>query len=101
MNALDESRKCADVAIFKPAFPAMGNRFEHIARLDILKAIHDGTKQVLCFFGLDAPHKVRVIMNSLGTEPLRGEAVLGLVADRSLQWAAFKDRSYAWRQRVR
>lgn len=69
MNTWDESRQCPDVATLGPTLRGIGGRFWYIARLNILTAIHDSTKQAICL------------------------ALLGKIAGTSRQWAAFKDRS--------
>jgi len=102
MNALDELRQCPDVATLKPALPGIYERFGRIARLDILTAMHEGTKQAICFLRLGTSDKEMALMKSLGVGRFTGEVVFGVDlnapvlsedAGQSSQWAEFEDRS--------
>lgn len=101
MNALDELRQCRDVATLKPALHKVCERFGRISRLDILTAMHEGTKQAICFLRLDAPEKEQALMKSLGVGRFGGEVVFvvdlkapvqrAAEAGPSSQWAMFED----------
>jgi RNA recognition motif-containing protein len=100
MNALDELRQCQDVATLKPALQKLCEKFGQITRLDILTAMHEGTKQAICFVRLDSPENELALMKTLGVGRFGGEIVFVVdlnvpVASRdagpSSQWAEFHD----------
>jgi hypothetical protein len=102
MNALDELRQCTDVATLKPALPRICERFGRIARLDILTAIHESTKQAICFLRMDTSDKEMALMKSMGVGRFGGEVVfvvdlnapvLSEDAGPPSQRAEFEDRS--------
>ena len=73
MNALDRLRYCPDIATLKPALQGMCEKFGHVTRLDVLSAIHEGTRQAICFLRLESPEKEQVLMQSLGVGRFGGE----------------------------
>jgi hypothetical protein len=75
VNALDDLRQFPDVASLKPALQKLCERFGKIARLDVLTAMHEGTKQAICFLRLDAPDKEVALMKALGVGRFGGEIV--------------------------
>ncbi|NMM07536.1 RNA-binding protein [Polaromonas sp.] len=83
MNALDDLRQCPDVATLKPALQKLCEKFGKIARLDILTAMHEGTKQAICFLRLDAPDKEVALMKALGVGRFGGEIVFVVNLDDS------------------
>ena len=100
MNALDDLRQCPDVATLKPALQKLCEKFGKIARLDVLTAMHEGTKQAICFLRLDAPDKEMALMKALGVGRFGGEIVfvvnlndsaIGKGASSSSQWAEVED----------
>ena len=100
MNALDDLRQCPDVATLKPALQKLCEKFGKIARLDVLTAMHDGTKQAICFLRLDAPDKEVALMKALGVGRFGGEIVfvvnlnesaIGKDSSSSSQWAECED----------
>jgi hypothetical protein len=50
-------------------------KFGRIARLDVLTAMHEGTKQAICFLRLDSTEKEQVLMKALGVGRFGGEIV--------------------------
>lgn len=101
MNALDDLKQCPDVATLKPALQKLCEKFGKIARLDVLTAMHEGTKQAICFLRLDAPDKEAALMKALGVGRFGGEIVFvvdlndcasgkGANASSS-QWAEMQD----------
>jgi hypothetical protein len=75
VNALDDLKQCPDVATLKPALQKLCEKFGKIARLDVLTAMHEGTKQAICFLRLDAPDKEVALMKALGVGRFAGEIV--------------------------
>lgn len=74
--------------------------FGRIARLDVLTAMHEGTKQAICFLRLDSTEQEQVLMKALGVGRFGGEIVFVVdlhapVASEdegpSSQWAEFDD----------
>lgn len=100
MNALEELRHCPDVATLKPALQKLCEKFGRIANLDVLTAMHEGTKQAICFLRLDSPEKEQVLMKTLGVGRFGGEIVfvvdlaIPLTSEdegQSSQWAESQD----------
>jgi len=75
MNPLDRLRNCPDVVTLKPALHRLCGKFGRVARLDVLTAIHEGTRQAICFLRLDSPDKEQVLMQALGVGRFGGEIV--------------------------
>ena len=73
MNALDRLRYCPDIATLKPALQGVCEKFGHVTRLDVLSAIHEGTRQAICFLRLESLEKEQVLMQSLGVGRFNGE----------------------------
>jgi len=100
MNALDDLGQCPDVATLKPALQKLCAKFGKIVRLDILTAMHEGTRQAICFLRLDAPEKEMALMKALGVGRF-GEEIVFVVhlndpeidkdSGPSSQWAEFQD----------
>ena len=78
LNALDDLRQCRDVATLKPALQKLCEKFGKVARLDVLTAMHEGTKQAICFLRMDAPDKEVLLMKALGVGRFGGEIVFVL-----------------------
>jgi hypothetical protein len=100
MNALEQLRHCPDVITLKPALRQLCEKFGRIANLDVLTAMHEGTKQAICFLRLDSPEKEDALMKTLGVGRFGGEVVfvvdLNVPATSeddgpSSQWAEFED----------
>ncbi len=100
MNALDRLRQCPDAATLKPALYRLCEKFGRVARLDVLTAIHEGTRQAICFLRLESPEKEQTLMQTLGVGRFGGEIVfvidLNAVMSNeaqgpSSQWAEFED----------
>lgn len=104
MNALDDLRQCPDVATLKPALLKLCEKFGRVTRLDVLTAMHEGTKQAICFLRLDALDKEVALMKALGVGRFGGEIVfvvdlndstIGKGANASSsQWAEIEDMKY-------
>jgi hypothetical protein len=75
VNALDDLRQCPDVATLKPALLTLCEKFGKVARLDVLTALHEGTRQAICFLRLDAPDKEIALMQALGVGRFGGQIV--------------------------
>ena len=100
MNALDRLRQCPDVATLKTALYRLCEKFGPVALLDILTAIHEGTRQAICFLRLESPEKEQMLMQTLGVGRFGGEIVfvvdINVVMSSetqgpSSQWAEFDD----------
>ncbi|OGA94938.1 MAG: hypothetical protein A3E79_05360 [Burkholderiales bacterium RIFCSPHIGHO2_12_FULL_61_11] len=100
MNAIEELRQCPDVATLKPALRKLCEKFGRIASLDVLTAMHEGTKQAICFLRLDSPEREEELMKTLGVGRFGGEVVFVIDlnvpltsqdAGPSSQWAEFED----------
>jgi hypothetical protein len=66
MTALDRLRHYPDVATLKPVLHNLCEKFGRVTRLDVLTALHAGTKQAICFLRLESPEKEQVLMQTLG-----------------------------------
>lgn len=100
MSALDRLRHCPDIATLKPALQRLCEKFGQVTRLDVLTAIHEGTRQAICFLRLDSAEKEQLLMQTLGVGRFGGEIVfvvdLGATASQeaqqsSSQWAEFDE----------
>ena len=98
MNALDRLPQCADAASLKPALYRLCEKFGSIARLDVLTAIHEGTRQAICFLKMESPEKEQKLMQTLGVGRFGGEIVFVVdlnavtsseTQEPSSQWAEF------------
>ena len=75
MTALDSLRRCPDAATLKPALHQLCEKFGRVSRLDVLTAIHEGTRQAICFLRLDSPEREQLLMQTLGVGRFGGEIV--------------------------
>ena len=100
MTALDELRQYSTVDALKPALRRLCERFGQIARLDVLTAVHEGTRQAICFLKLESQEMEHALMTTLGVGRFAGEIVFVLDLDvssvredtgPSSQWADFED----------
>lgn len=98
MNALDRLSQFPDVATLKPALYGLCEKYGRIARLDVLTAIHEGTRQAICFLKMESPEKEQLLMQSLGLGRFGGEIVFVVdlnaassveSQEPSSQWAEF------------
>ncbi|MCW5654013.1 RNA-binding protein [Hydrogenophaga sp.] len=95
MSTLAELRQYSDVSSLKSALHQLCSEFGRITRLDILTAMHEGTKQAICFLRMERPEQEQVLMKSLGVGRFGGEVVFVLNLDMpvtagegpSSQWA--------------
>lgn len=78
MSTLAELRQYSDVASLKSALHQLCSEFGRITRLDILTAMHEGTKQAICFLRMERPEQEQVLMKSLGVGRFGGEVVFVL-----------------------
>lgn len=78
MTALDRLQHCPDVDTLKPALRQLCEKFGRVARLDVLTAIHEGTKQAICFLKMESPEKEYTLMQTLGVGRFGGEIVFVL-----------------------
>lgn len=100
MTALDELRQYPTVDALKPALRRLCEKFGRIARLDVLTAVHEGTRQAICFLKLESQEKEHALMTTLGVGRFGGEIVFVLDLDvasacddagPSSQWAEFQE----------
>ena len=100
MTALDELKQYPTVDALRPALRRLCEKFGRITRLDVLTAVHEGTRQAICFLQLESQEKELILMKTLGVGRFGGEIVfvLDLNADMdsedegpSSQWAEFHD----------
>ena len=77
-SSLAELRQYSDVASLKSALHQLCSEFGRITRLDILTAMHEGTKQAICFLRMERPEQEQVLMKSLGVGRFGGEVVFVL-----------------------
>ncbi|WP_291009995.1 RNA-binding protein [Hydrogenophaga sp.] len=78
MSALAELRRHGDVASLKSALHQLCSEFGCITRLDILTAMHEGTKQAICFLRMERPEQEQQLMKTLGVGRFGGEVVFVL-----------------------
>ncbi|MHB1198091.1 MAG: RNA-binding protein [Polaromonas sp.] len=98
MNSTEELRHCRDIVTLKPALRRLCEKFGRIENLDVLTAMHEGTKQAICFLRLDSRAKEEVLMKTLGVGRFGGEVVFVIDLKVSVtseeegpssQWAEF------------
>lgn len=78
MSALSELRQHSDVSSLKSALYQLCSEFGRITRLDILTAMHEGTKQAICFLRMEHPEQEKQLMKTLGVGRFGGEVVFVL-----------------------
>lgn len=78
MSALAELRRHSDVSSLKSALHQLCSEFGRITRLDILTAMHEGTKQAICFLRMERPEQEHQLMKTLGVGRFGGEVVFVL-----------------------
>ncbi len=78
MSALAELRQHRDVSSLKSALHQMCGQFGRVTRLDILTAMHEGTKQAICFMRMERPEQELQLMKTLGVGRFGGEVVFVL-----------------------
>ncbi|WP_372658096.1 RNA recognition motif domain-containing protein [Hydrogenophaga sp.] len=78
MSALAQLRQYKDVGSLKSALHQLCSEFGHISRLDILTAMHEGTKQAICFLRMERPEQEQQLMKTLGVGRFGGEVVFVL-----------------------
>ena len=78
MSALADLRQYNDVNSLKSALHQLCSEFGRITRLDILTAMHEGTKQAICFLRMERPEQEQLLMKSLGVGRFGGEVVFVL-----------------------
>lgn len=81
MSALAELRQHQDVNSLKAALHALCSQFGRIVRLEILTAMHEGTKQAICFMRMEKPEQELLLMKTLGVGRFGGEVVFVLNLD--------------------
>lgn len=95
-TALSALRRHSDVSSLKSSLHQLCSEFGRITRLDILTAMHEGTKQAICFLRMEKPEQEQQLMKTLGVGRFGGEVVFVLnldmpvTSDRegpSSQWA--------------
>jgi hypothetical protein len=78
VSALAELRQHNDVNSLKSALHQLCSEFGRITRLDILTAMHEGTKQAICFLRMERPEQEQQLMKTLGVGRFGGEVVFVL-----------------------
>jgi endonuclease III len=78
VSALADLRRHSDVASLKSTLQELCSEFGRVSRLDILTAIHEGTKQAICFLRMETPEQEQRLMKALGVGRFGGEVVLVL-----------------------
>jgi hypothetical protein len=78
VSTLAELRQHSDVPSLKTALHQLCSEFGRITRLDILTAMHEGTKQAICFLRMERPEQEQQLMKSLGVGRFGGEVVFVL-----------------------
>lgn len=81
LGALAELRQHSDVSSLKSALHRVCARFGRIERLDILTAVHEGTKQAICFLRMEQPDQEQQLMRTLGVGRFGGDVVFVLNLD--------------------
>jgi hypothetical protein len=78
VSTLAELRQHSDVTSLKSALHQLCGQFGRIARLDILTAMHEGTKQAICFLRMERPEQEQQLMKTLSVGRFGGEVVFVL-----------------------
>ncbi len=78
VSALTDLKRHSDVASLKSALQQLCSEFGRITRLDILTAMHEGTKQAICFLRMERPDQEQRLMKTLGVGRFGGEVVFVL-----------------------
>ena len=80
-TALAALRRHSDVSSLKSSLHQLCSEFGRITRLDILTAMHEGTKQAICFLRMEKPEQEQRLMKTLGVGRFGGEVVFVLNLD--------------------
>jgi hypothetical protein len=80
-TALASLRRHSDVSSLKSSLHQLCSEFGRITRLDILTAMHEGTKQAICFLRMEKPEQEQQLMKALGVGRFGGEVVFVLNLD--------------------
>ena len=75
VSALADLKRHSDVASLKTALQQLCSEYGRITRLDILTAMHEGTKQAICFLRMERPEQEQRLMKTLGVGRFGGEVV--------------------------
>lgn len=78
MSALAELSRYSDVPSLKAALHRLCSQYGRIKRLEILTTMHEGTKQAICFLGMERPEQEQQLMRALGVGRFGGEVVFVL-----------------------
>ena len=81
VSALAGLRQHGDINSLKAALHQLCSEFGRITRLDILTAMHEGTKQAICFLRMEKPEQEQQLMKTLGVGRFGGEVVFVLNLD--------------------
>ena len=95
MTALDSLRRCPDAATLKPALHQLCEKFGRVSRLDVLTAIHEGTRQAICFLRLDSPEREQLLMQTLGVGRFGGDIVFVVDLNQQVD-SEFSGPSSTW-----
>ena len=81
VSALAGLKQHGDINSLKAALHQLCSEFGRITRLDILTAMHEGTKQAICFLRMEKPEQEQQLMKTLGVGRFGGEVVFVLNLD--------------------
>ncbi len=94
LSALADLKGYSDVSSLKSALHQLCSEFGRITRLDILTAMHEGTRQAICFLRMEHPEQEQQLMKTLGVGRFGGEVVF--VLNLNVPEAAHAGPSSEW-----
>ena len=75
MKTLDDLQYCASINVLREALLEICRAYGEVRRLEILKAVHEGQSQAICFITMATEAQEIALMQSLGVGRFGGEIV--------------------------
>ena len=75
MKTVADLQFCTSITELREAVLEIGAKYGEVKRLEILKAVHEGRRQAICFLTMATPEQELALMQSLGVGRFGGEIV--------------------------
>jgi hypothetical protein len=75
-HGLQDLQQYTNAEALTPALRGLCNHFGPVEKLVVLTAMHEGTKQAICFLRLASEDQEQALMKSLGAEKFGEEVVI-------------------------
>lgn len=75
MRTLADLKSCASLSELREALLEICTHFGQVRRLEILKAVHEGRHQVICFLALSTLDQELALMRAMGVGRFDGQVV--------------------------